>query len=113
MMKIHRLQSAKDFRALFRAGRRRESVFFRLIMRPNSIAFSRFAFIAAKSVDKRAVVRNRLRRRGREWVRTHLSPPSMPLDVALIFKKEAKDATQKEFYKDLALLFQYYGQNSK
>lgn len=113
MIKIHRLQSAKDFRALFRFGRRRESVFFKVTTRPNGVAFSRFAFIAAKSVDKRAVVRNRLRRRCREWVRTHLSPPSISLDVAIFFEKEAKGATQKEFYKDLALLFRYYGENSK
>ena len=82
-------------------------------MRPNNVLFPRFAFIAAKSVDKRAVVRNRLRRRGREWVRTHLSPPLVPVDVAIFFKKEAKDATQKEFYKDLAILFRYDAENSK
>ena len=75
--------------------------------------FSRFAFIAPKSVDKRAVVRNRLRRRAREWARTHLSSSFLPLDAAILFKKEAKDATQKEFYKDLASLFRYYGENSK
>ena len=104
-MHVHRLQSARDFRALFRFGRRRESVFFKLSARQNNLSFSRFAFIAAKSVDKRAVVRNRLRRRAREWVRTHLSSSFPSLDVAIFFKKEAKDATQKEFYKDLASLF--------
>ena len=107
MITIHRLQSARDFRALFRFGRRQESRFFRLTTRPNTLLVSRFAFIAPKSVDKRAVVRNRLRRRCREWVRTHHSPRSPHLDVAVFFKREVVDATQREFYKDLASLFSY------
>lgn len=107
-MTLHRLQSAKDFRLLFRFGRRRESRFLRLSILPNNLLFSRFAFIAPKTVDKRAVVRNRLRRRTREWVRIHAGPPSPPVDIAIFFKKEAKQATKKEFYEDIANVFREY-----
>ena len=110
---MHRLQSAKDFRALFRFGRRQESELFKLSTLPNKLSFTRFAFIAPKTVDKRAVARNRLRRRAREWIRTHLSSPAQPLDVAVFFKKEAQAASQKEFYEDLARLFRYDGENPK
>ncbi len=113
MISLHRLQSAKDFRMLFRFGRRRESDFFKLTVLPNNMPFSRFAFIAAKTVDKRAVVRNRLKRRSREWVRTHCFFPSPSVDIALFFKKSAAQATQKEFYKDLSLLFRDYEEHSK
>ena len=113
MIRVHRLQGARDFRALFRFGRRRESLFFKISTRQNNMGFSRFAFIVPKSVDKRAVMRNRLRRRTREWVRTRLSSSFPALDVAVFFKKDAKDATQKEFYKDLSSLFRYYAENSK
>ena len=108
MIPIHRLQSAKDFRALFRLGRRRETRLFKLIVLPNRFSYSRFAFIASKIVDKRAVVRNRLRRRCREWIRVHFLPSSgSGMDIAIFFKKDARTATKKEFYNDLANLLQY------
>ena len=107
-MTIKSLRSAKDFRVLFRLGRRIETRFFKLIILPNKTSSTRFAFIASKMVDKRAVVRNRLRRRCREWIRTHvLSLPALhgSMDIAILFKKDAGLATKKEFYSDLAGLF--------
>lgn len=107
MIRLSRLQGAKDFRALFRLGRRRETRFLKLTTLPNDLSYSRFAFIAPKTVDKRAVVRNRLRRRCREWIRVHFMPPTHGMDIAIFFKKDARTATKKEFYDDLADLFQY------
>lgn len=106
MIRIHRLQSAKDFRVLFRLGRRKETSLFRLITLPNGLTYSRFSFIAPKTVDKRAVVRNRLRRRCREWMRGHFSDQIHNMDIAIFFKQGAGRATKKEFYSSLADLFQ-------
>lgn len=104
-MKIHRLQSIKDFRTLFRFGRRQDSLLFKIVTRPNSLSFTRIAFIAPKTVDKRAVVRNRLRRRAREWVRVYAPPPEQSIDIALTFKKGAGDARKDLFYEDIKSLF--------
>lgn len=106
MIRINRIGREKDFQLLFLKGRRRESRFFRLTVLPNTLTFSRFAFIASKNVDKRAVVRNRLRRRSREWMRKNLISFPRGLDIALFFKKDAKNAVKKEFYEDLAKLFE-------
>ncbi|MDP3779426.1 MAG: ribonuclease P protein component [bacterium] len=106
MMQIHRIGREQDFTELFRFGRKKEYRFFRLTLRPHNLAFSRFAFIAPKTVDKRAVVRNRLRRRTREWIRRNIDSLPRSFDVALFFKKEAKSATRKEFYEDLTIIFQ-------
>lgn len=106
MIPIHRLQSAKDFRMLFRLGRRRETNLFRITTLPNHLPYSRFAFIASKTVDKRAVARNRLRRRCREWIRIHFSAKIYNMDIVIFFKPEAGRATKKEFYSSLADLFQ-------
>lgn len=78
---------------------------FRVVYLPNKNARPRFAFIAPRSIDKRAVLRNLLRRRTREWVRGHLDGLQKPLDVAVIFKKEAVSATRKNFYEELARVF--------
>ena len=105
MMRIHRLQSKKSFRVLFRLGKRKESEFFKCIELRNQLPFSRFAYIIPKVVDKRSVVRNRLRRRSREWMRTHLSPPAPPIDFILFIKKEAAYLSREEFYSKLATFF--------
>lgn len=102
MKKVYRLAAEKDFKQLFSKGRRTESSLFRAVARKNNLEFSRFAFVAPKTVEKRAVIRNRLRRRAREWTRKHLGLIPRSLDLALIFKKEAVHAPKKLFYEELA-----------
>ena len=103
-MRIYSLTDKDDFRQLFRSGQRLGSGFFRLITRKNSIGHSRFAFITPSSLDKRSTVRNRLRRRAREWIRKN-AVLDKPSDVAVTFKKESLAATKNQFYEELAKIF--------
>ena len=107
MRRIFAIRRTKDFRTLFRYGKRRESRYGKILFLPNNTTSSRFAFITPKTIDKRSVVRNRIRRRAREWVRKDLTPPSPPFDIAVLFKKESREATKKDFYEDLAELFHF------
>lgn len=101
MKKLGRLAQARDFKLLLGRGRRIESPLFRVVVRPNRLPFSRFAFVAARAVEKRSVVRNRLRRRAREWIRAR-APLTLPsVDCAIIFKKEAAKAKRDDFYEEL------------
>jgi ribonuclease P protein component len=59
-----------DFDAVYRAGRRRSSAYFVVFFRANQLPLSRFGFSIKKALGG-AVVRNRMRRRLREIVRTH------------------------------------------
>ena len=61
--------------------------------------------MAPLTVDKRSTVRNKLRRRTREWVRRHINELRRPFDIAIIFKKEAAAATRENFYEELARTF--------
>lgn len=101
MEKVVALRASADFRLLYRWGRKTESPLFRIIVRRNTLSHSRLAFVAAKAINKRATVRNRLRRRAREWVRKHVSAPSEPVDMGIFFKKEAVIAPRKLFYGEL------------
>jgi ribonuclease P protein component len=101
MQSMHRLAAASDFRFLFSRGRRIESPLFRLICLKNSLPFSRFAFVVSRAVSKRAVIRNRLRRRAREWYRKRSELLGAPVDLAVIFKKEAVGATRAALYAEL------------
>jgi|SRR3989344_4065119 len=108
MRKLHRLNRPKDFKLLFRSGRRIDSPLFRIISRKNDLDYGRFAFVAPRSIEKRSSVRNSLKRRSREWLRKEPDLLREPLDNAIIFKKEACSATRKEFYEELEKKFKMF-----
>jgi len=100
MQSVQRLTAA-DFRLLFSRGRRVESPLFCVISRENNLSRSRLAFVASRVVAKRAVTRNRLRRRAREWYRKRADLFRVPVDLAVVFKKDAARATRDSFYEGL------------
>ena len=101
MRRENRLQYPPDFKALFTKGRKIDSVFFRISVRRNLLHRPRFAFIVSKSVEKRAVRRNLARRRAREWIRKNMESFREPVDLAILFKKEALVSSKKRFYEEL------------
>lgn len=104
MKRVHRISRQDDFRRLLRRGRRFESPLFRVMVHANTYAYLRIAFVVGRTVDKRAAVRNSLRRRSREWVRTHI-PLERSLDVMIVFKKAACVASRKELIAELERVF--------
>lgn len=101
MKKVNRLRKSQDLRVLFSRGRRIETPFFRVTVRRNTLSGGRFAFITPKSVDKRATVRNRLRRMASEWIRKSPEVAKTPKDFAILIKKESLSASKEEFYGEL------------
>ena len=65
-----RLVRRSEFDAVYRAGKRRSSSNFTIFVRANALPLTRFGFSIKKALGG-AVVRNRIRRRLREMVRTH------------------------------------------
>jgi ribonuclease P protein component len=61
--KSRRLRLTRDFERIFSKGRSINSSLFKLRILKNTFNFSRFAVVVSTKVSKRAVIRNRLRRR--------------------------------------------------
>lgn len=101
MKKINRLGRGKDMTALMRYGRRISSPLFQVIARSTALPHPRFVFVVGRAADKRAVMRNRLRRRAAEYIRTHLADIPSSCDLAVIIKKEASAARRDDFYEIL------------
>lgn len=102
MSRMSRLQTKDNFRLLFRQGRRYDSPFFRIVTRgAYNNPTSRFAFIISRGVEKRAVLRNRLRRRTREWVRRNLTRFPSSVHIAFLFKKAAFQVSRATLYEEL------------
>lgn len=83
---------------LMRSGRRISSPLFQLIVQPTPLPHPRFVLVVGRVADKRAVIRNRLRRRAAEYIRMHLADMPSNRDIAVIIKKEAVGARRDDFY---------------
>ncbi len=97
----YRLRRAEDIRLVLMRGRRLEMGLFRIAARPNHLGHVRFSCIISRKVDKRAVVRNRIRRRTRERLRRSPLFSALPIDVILTAEKSAATATKMSLYEVL------------
>lgn len=83
----NRLKTRKDFDRVFRKGRAFSGPLMLVRVAANGLAVSRIGFAVGTKIDKRAVVRNRLRRRLREIFRRELLPEmTKGFDLVVIAK---------------------------
>jgi ribonuclease P protein component len=84
-----RLTKRRDFAAVYRKGRALAHPLVVLRLLPNQLPYSRYGFAVSKTVGK-AVVRNQVRRRLREGIRTLLVQPGW--DIVVIARPKAAAA---------------------
>jgi ribonuclease P protein component len=82
--KANRLKKKNDFKALFKHGKGAEDKFLAVRFAPNGLKTSRFGFIVSQKVSKKAGVRNKIRRRLSEAVKSDMESVKTGLDIALI-----------------------------
>lgn len=104
MKRQHRLSLPQDFKSLFRRGKRIENPLLRVIVLANRLSYARLALVAPRAIEKRAVLRNRLRRRTSEWIRRN-AVLGLSLDIAIFFKREAVGAPRRKLYEELRKIF--------
>lgn len=90
LSKENRLKKKKDFERVFKKGKGFNEGFLFLKIGKNNLSKSRFAFIISKKTSKKAVDRNRDKRRLREIIRKNISCINPGLDVVLIIQKSTK-----------------------
>jgi len=84
-----RLTKRRDFAAVYRKGRAFAHPLVVLRLLPNQLPYSRYGFTVSKTVGN-AVVRNQVRRRLREGIRTLLVQPGW--DIVVIARQKAAAA---------------------
>lgn len=90
-----------EFTRLFRIGRRVHTPFFSFIVSKSERRRTQIVCIVSKKTAKSSVVRNRLRRRVKEWFRTRAGAFREPAQIAIIVKAEARNIPRKQFYEEL------------
>jgi ribonuclease P protein component len=70
--------------------------FFVLKVAKNESSFSRFGFIVSKKIDKRATVRNRIKRQIRVCIENNIDKIQIGYDMLFILKKQLLNKETKE-----------------
>lgn len=93
--------TTREFDAIFKAGRWFDSGFFSLRIAKIKKTEPLFAFVVSVKVSKKAVVRNKIKRRSRNIIRKLL--PSIKKEIAIIvfFKKGAENLKFSELEEKL------------
>lgn len=101
----HRLKQEKDIKALFQKGKSVFGLLLSIRVRRNRVGVTRFAVVMGTKVAKRAVVRNRVRRKIRGIILKHLTEIASGYDVAILPKKEAIGKKSQELEEELMRIF--------
>jgi ribonuclease P protein component len=87
----YRLRGTGAFEAVFRSGARHDAHFLQLIAAPATQSPGRVGYVIGRKMMRRAVDRNRLRRRLRESVRAR-RPSIEAFDIILRVKRVVRSA---------------------
>jgi len=101
LKKEFRIRKRKEFDLIFTKGRKIKTRFLLIIFLKNSLSLSRFGFIVSSKVSKKAVVRNKIKRRLREIIRLNLSRIKSGYDFIIIASPFAKEVDFQNLKEDL------------
>ncbi|TSC95016.1 MAG: ribonuclease P protein component [Parcubacteria group bacterium Licking1014_1] len=105
----NRLRKKRDFEAVFKKGRSFKESFLILRTAKNNLEPSRFGFIVSQKVSKKAVVRNKIKRRLREAVMSNIKNIKKGIDIVLIALPGIESKTYSETKEILSGLFKKAG----
>lgn len=94
--KKNRLTAKKDFTRVFAKGRLFRSKGISMKIVRNGLPESRFGFVVSNKVSKKAVIRNKIRRRLRDSVGRRLAVIPSGFDVAVLVFREVIDMGFKD-----------------
>ena len=109
LSRSYRLSSKRDFDRLFRVGTRVRGPFANLTYGTNRIASNRVAIVVSAKVDKRATVRNRLRRRAYEEIRREMGGMKQGVDIVVRVTPDAVKASRKQWNASIVQLLKRAG----
>ena len=85
----------------FNNSRLFSSPLFTIKVRENGLTFNRFAIIVSKKVDKRAVVRNRIRRLISSSLEELYNKLKQGRDAIFIVRRDAINKSREDFFKEI------------
>ena len=108
----HRLLRRNDFAKVFSGGIRLNTQVVTIVVRPNGADHPRLGLAVPRRVARRAVARNRLKRRIRESFRHH-AERLVGLDVVVLVRPGAEKMDSKRFGGQLARQWERAGRRHR
>jgi len=99
------LKNKKDFEKVAKSGRPffARELGFKILK--NNLNYNRYGIVVNLKVDKRAVVRNKIRRRIKEIIRLQHSNLSQGFDLMFLTRESVKELKYAEIKEELIKLF--------
>ena len=97
----YRLRKQKDFALVLKSTNTSGTKNILMKALSNNSDFSRFGFIISKKVDKRAVIRNRIKRQLSEIIRLQCDRIKPGFDVIILVKKPILEIDYKQMEKEI------------
>jgi len=95
LRKKFRLKKKKDFAEVLKKGKSRRENFLILKILKNDLILTRVGFVVGKKISKKATVRNKIKRRLREAVKTYITKINSGYDLVFLAEKGIEE---KSFY---------------
>jgi ribonuclease P protein component len=115
--RVNRLKKKKDFERVFKEGKRYVLPFGKLYLKiiKNNQKNSRFGFVVSKKFSKKATIRNRIKRKLREVIRTKLPEIKKGTDGIVVVGQDLDTEDFRELEEEINKLFKKAGiiKNSK
>lgn len=86
--RLYKLKKENDIKNVFKKGKFYQTDFLKLKIVKNDLNFSRFALIVSLKVSKKAVVRNKIKRRLEETIRLKLNQIKTGFDIIILINPE-------------------------
>jgi len=107
-----RIRKQRDFRLIYKKGKRYRGKYFILVYLPSEIGFSRVGVVASRKVGN-AVMRNKAKRWMRTLYRRNKTVLRTPLDLIMIAKPEMSDASWAGLHEDYRQAVRYLNRKSQ
>lgn len=103
---LNRLKKRKDFKNLFKKGKGFKQGFLFLKFVENNLGVSRFGFVASRNFSKKAVLRNKIKRRLRAIIREMLPEIKNGIDGILAVYSGLEKKSFSEIKEAIRTVFQ-------
>ena len=101
----YKLKKDNDFKKVFKQGKNYQGDFIKIKVLKNDLEFSRFGLIVGLKISKKAIERNRIRRRLEEIVRLKLKQIKPGFDIVVLVNQEITEKNYQAIEKTSINLF--------
>jgi len=101
----YKLKKENDFKKVFKNGKYYQQEFIRIKILKNDLEIDRFGFPIGLRISKKAVQRNKIKRRLEEIIRLKLNQMKSGFDIIILVNPEIIEKSYQEIEKALISLF--------